>query len=56
MGLLEGIVAAALGIGLAAESLLVKCLCRPCGFLGEDDRKVSKAFKIGASRGPERVL
>ena len=43
MGLLEGIVVAAFAIGLALGSLLVKRLCRPCGFRGEDDRKVSKA-------------
>ena len=42
MGLLEGIVVAALAIGLTTGSLLYN-LCRPCGFSGEDDRKTSNA-------------
>ena len=46
MGLLEGIVVAAFAIGLAMGILLRKCVCRPCGFCGGDDRKVFKASKI----------
>jgi len=46
MGLLEGIVVAAFAIGLAMGILLRKCVCRPCGFYGGDDRKVFKASKI----------
>ena len=33
-------------IGLAMGILLRKCVCRPCGFCGGDDRKVFKASKI----------
>jgi hypothetical protein len=56
MGLLEGIVAAAFAIGLATGSLLVKCLCRPCGFGSEDViAKFPKPPKI-CSLSPERFL
>ena len=44
--MLEGIVVAAFAIGLAMGILLRKCVCRPCGFCGGDDRKVFKASKI----------
>ena len=50
MGLLEGIVVAACAIGLQTGSLLVKCLCRPCGFLGEDDLSFQSLQKISANR------
>ena len=50
MCLLEGIVVAACAIGLQTGSLLVKCLCRPCGFLGEDDPSFQSLQKISANR------
>ena len=37
---------AAFAIGLAMGILLRKCVCRPCGFCGGDNRKVFKASKI----------
>ena len=42
MGPLDGIVVAALAIGLTTGNVLYN-LCRPCGFSGEDDRKTSNA-------------
>ena len=48
--------AAAFAIGLATGSLLVKCLCRPCGFGSEDViAKFPKPPKI-CSLSPERFL